>query len=123
MRKKQSSKGKDMPKGNKKRGRKRKKRAFEETRVGFLLQHEAPLEYELIINVSGTICAPSADLIESIGYASINPLFKKPKFRRALIEYRKHGLYVTPRKCRPETELFYIRMRQRNAQLALKQIE
>lgn len=111
------------PKKPKKRGRPRKHRVkkkpgvkrvrhkFEETPIGFLLQHEAPLEYALILGaVEGQ--APTADFIETIGYSSLNPLFKKPKFRRALKAYREHGLYSgRPKKTTPAIELYYIRIR------------
>lgn len=104
------------PKVRKKLGRKRKKRLFEETRVGYFLKHEAPLEYGLIMEVCGNITAPSADLIETIGYTSINLLFKKPKFRKALIEYRKHGVYCgPPKKTSAETLAYYIGVRRNNA--------
>lgn len=100
--------------------RKRKKRLFDETRVGHFLKHEAPLEYGLIMEAGGGVGAPSADLIEAIGYASINPLFKKPKFRRALIDYRKNGLHTgQPKKSNAKLELFYSQMRRRNMQKAL----
>jgi hypothetical protein len=96
-------------------GRKRKKREFEETRLGYFLLHEAPVEYTLITE---TICrrgTPSADLIEQVGYSSTNPLFKKPKFRRALIEYRKYGLYPgPPAKTNAVKEMYYIKMRRRH---------
>lgn len=99
----------------KKLGRKRIKRQFDETRVGYFLKLEAPLEYNLIMEVSGNVSAPSADLIEAIGYASLNLLFKKPKFRRALIEYRKSGLYAgDPKKSCVEKELYYISVRKHN---------
>ena len=89
---------------------------FEETKVGYYLKYEAPLEYELIMKAYGSGKAPSAVLIEQIGYSSLNPLFKKPKFRKALIEYRKHGLYCgKPMKGDVKTELFYMRIRQRNS--------
>ena len=71
----------------------RKKHEFYETRVGYFLALEAPLEYKLIVEASGN-CEPHPDLIEQIGYSSLNPLFKKPKFRRALIEYRQLGCYA-----------------------------
>lgn len=138
MKKKQSSDVSDLRNGNnepkprkkkrkkykprKKLGRKRKKRLFEETRVGHFLKYEAPLEYNLIMEVNGSMAAPSADLIEAIGYASLNLLFRKPKFRKALIEYRKNGLYIIqPRKSKPETELYYIGVRRSNAQKMMKQ--
>lgn len=58
-------------------------------------------------------CTPDPDFIEAIGYASLNPLFKKPKFRRALKEYRLYGLYSgTPKKLTPAVELYYMKIRQ-----------
>ena len=87
------------------------KRRFDQTSVGHFLKYEAPLEYQLLtqIDISG---APSADLIEQLGYASLNPLFKKPKFRRALLEYRQTGLYPKkPKDPGISTELYYIRIR------------
>lgn len=97
----------------KKRGAKRKKRKFEETTIGFLILHEAPLEYALIQEtLNGNV--PDPDFIEEIGYASLNPLFKKNKFRRALKLYRETGLYSgVPKKTTPKTELYYIRLRQK----------
>ena len=104
----------------KQRGRKRLKREFDQTKVGFFLKHEAPIEYELLCNKLCSNRAPSADLIEQIGYSSLNPLFKKAKFRRALIEYRKYGLYSgKPIETDAKTELFYIQLRRRlNAKLS-----
>lgn len=96
----------------KSRGRKRKKRTFDETRIGFFLKHEAPLEYDLIYNQMCGKGAPTADLIEQVGYSSFNPLFKKPKFRRALIEYRQYGLYCgKPISSDAKTEMYYIQLR------------
>ena len=70
------------------------------------------MEYDLIYN---RICgdgAPSADLIEQVGYSSQNPLFKKAKFRKALMEYREYGLYCgRPKKPNAAKEVFYIRLR------------
>lgn len=93
-------------------GRKKKKRTFDETRIGFFLKHEAPLEYDIIFNQICGRSAPTADLIEQVGYASLNPLFKKPKFRKALIEYRKYGLYCgKPVSSDAKTEMYYIQLR------------
>lgn len=76
------------------------------------------MEYSLIVDVYSHKGTPSADLIEQVGYSSANPLFKKPKFRRALIEYRKYGLYPGPHqppiKTDAATELYYIQIRRRN---------
>lgn len=117
----QKQKKQTKSKPRKKLGRKRIKRQFDETRVGYFLKLEAPLEYNLIMEVSGNVSAPSADLIEAIGYASLNLLFKKPKFRRALIEYRKSGLYAgDPKKSCVEKELYYISVRKHNMQKAIQ---
>lgn len=78
-------------------GRKRIKRTFDETFLGCLLKYEAPIEYKLIMDAQGELQAPSADFIETISYASINPLFRKAKFRRALIYYRQRGIYAKHR--------------------------
>lgn len=89
----------------------RQKNEFIETRVGYFLKLEAPLEYDLILQVSGNN-DPHPDLIEMIGYGSMNPLFKKPKFRKALIEYRSVGCYAyRAKQIDPITELSYIKRR------------
>lgn len=93
-------------------GRKRKKRKFDETRIGHLLKHEAPDEYSLVLSVYSPFAAPSADLIEAISYSSSNPLFKKPKFRKALIDYRRFGLYCgEPREDGEAVEKYYSKLR------------
>lgn len=78
-----------------------------------MLKHEAPLEYNLIVSANNmTTYPPAADLIEAISYSSDNPLFRKPKFRRCLIEYRKYGLYSgRPKKANANIELYYIKIR------------
>lgn len=100
-----------------KRGRRRKRRLFSETRVGHFLKYEAPMEYWLLESSypGQKFFCPPADLIEKIGYSSINPLFKKPKFRRALIEYRQTGLYCgQPVSKSPKTIKYYQKIKQRN---------
>jgi hypothetical protein len=93
-------------------GRKRIKRTFDETSIGHFLKHEAPLEYQLIVNSCGAFAAPSPNIIETVSYGSNNPLFRKTKFRRALIKYRKYGLYSgRPIKSTANTELYYIKIR------------
>jgi len=75
------------------------------------------LEYDLIFNQICGNRTPTADLIEQIGYSSLNPLFKKPKFRRALIEYRKYGLYCgKPITSDAKTEMYYILLRRKTNQ-------
>lgn len=98
-------------KSKKKPGRKAIRRKFEETRLGHLLKLEAPTEFDLIVTLGGS-SAPSADLIEQLSYASLNPLFRKAKFRKGLIEYRKTGLYCgKPRQITPQIESYYIKLR------------
>jgi hypothetical protein len=91
-----------------------KLKKFDETRIGFLLKHETPIEYRMLMDVAEfmKLRAPSANLIEAFAYSSSDPLFRKEKFWRALIEYRKCG-------CRPKMalktsvskELYYIHLR------------
>lgn len=88
-------------------GRKRIKRTFDETLLGCLLKYEAPIEYKLIMEAQGDVQAPSADFIEAISYASINPLFRKTKFRRALIYYRQRGIYAKHRNVDLEEVILY----------------
>lgn len=108
----------------KKRGRKRKRRirktsgpkpahrAFYEVRLGYFIQHEAPLEYNIIMEVSGN-SDPTPDLVEAIGYASLNPLFRKSKYRKALMEYREKGCHGRPKRSSVEIELLYAERRRR----------
>lgn len=110
----------------KKRRRKHKKKVgrprgyrlkkFEQTRIGFFLQHEVPIEYQLLKEVTEMMKLryPPAELIESLCYSSDDPFFRKAKFWRCLIEYKKFG-------CRPrfvigtnaQKELYYIRKKLR----------
>ncbi len=93
--------------------KKSKRREFYETRLGYFIQHEAPLEYGIIMDVSGGY-EPNVDMIEALGYASLNPLFRKAKFRRALIEYRKKGCHTHhPKQATAITEFLYIQKRRR----------
>lgn len=98
-------------KRKKRKKKKSKRREFYETRLGYFIQHEAPLEYNIIMDVSGG-CEPNVDMIEALGYASLNPLFRKAKFRRALIEYRKRGCHTHhPKQAAAITEFLYIKKR------------
>ena len=77
----------------------------------YSIQEELDLK-NLITEAIGASFAPSADLIEAVSYSSTNPLFKKNKFRRCLIEYRKTGLYSgQPRKSNANIERYYIKIR------------
>lgn len=104
------------------RGRKRKRRRFDDTRVGHLLKYEAPLEYSLIVGAYAKGGVPSANLIEQVGYISTNPLFRKPKFRKALIEYRKYGLYCgITRDQSADIGVYYFNVRKNTAKKEMKQ--
>ena len=100
------------PLQKRKAGRKRKRRKFSETPLGHFLLNEAPLEYGLIMQSwDNSSTPPSADFIEAVSYASTNPLFRKPKFRRALIAYREFGLYCgAPRKQNVKISKYYKRL-------------
>lgn len=100
---KKKKKPKPKPK-LKKRGRKKILRAFEETTIGYNIKLRAPLEYDLIMNFSGAGEQPEADLIEAIGYASLNPYFRTTTFRKLLIKYRQNGCYQTWPKKPPSPE-------------------
>lgn len=78
--------------GRRKRRGDRKKRLFEETSIGYFLKRYAPLEYSLIVKASAP-APPSPVLIERIGYASLSPIFRTERFHKALIRYRRDGLY------------------------------
>jgi hypothetical protein len=90
----------------------KKKRSFEQTRVGFYIQHEAPIEFDLIMRCTSPNCAPNVYMIENIAYSSSMDLFKTERFWKALKEYRKTGLYpLKPMKSTPELEMYYINLR------------
>ena len=100
---------------SKKRGLKKRKRLFEETKLGFFIQHEAPLEYRILresFDLSNMDVEILAKLIESISYSSGCKLFRKTKFRLALIEFREYGYYA-PKiiKNSVDKELYYMRIR------------
>lgn len=88
-----------------------KPRAFNETVIGYHLQHAAPLEYSLILEASGA-CVPKPELIEAVAYASLNPFFRTAKFHTCLKMYRKFGLRPPkPVKLTARKELYYIKYR------------
>ena len=78
------------------------------------MQHEVPVEYKLLMEVSDflKIRAPSPELIEAIRYASNDTFFKKTKFWRCLIDYKRHGLRP-PYNIQTDAnkELYYIHLR------------
>ena len=96
-----------------KRGRPKgslKQRPFEQTRLGFFLKYEAPIEYELIMRSTpqSAFPKPSIHLIETIAIASHNPVFKKNKYFKYLQEYKEKGLYMKePKLLTEERKKFY----------------
>lgn len=72
------------------------------------------MEYKLLVETAEflKLRAPSAELIEAICYASDDALFRKAKFWRSLMDYKKYGLRP-PRatKTSVERELRYIQAR------------
>ena len=63
-----------------------KKYKFEETKLGFMLKHETPVVYTILMNtLARTSCQePPVELIEVVCRASQDISFEKPKFRRYL---------------------------------------
>lgn len=55
------------------------------------MRYHTPIEFAIVMD-SCKGAAPSADVIESLGYVSENKFFKTALFRRALADYRKNGL-------------------------------
>ena len=109
----QSKKSKSSKKeGGKPKGYSLKK--FDETRIGFLMKHEAPIEYKLLMDVCEFLKynKPPPELIEHIGYASQDTFFRKTKYWRCLKDYRKYGLrppYAVG--TNKNKELYYIHIR------------
>lgn len=61
---------------------------FDMTRLGYMLKTKANLEYNLIMSITKSGYMPLADVIETLSYSSINPVFRSVAFRKALIAYR-----------------------------------
>lgn len=100
-----------------------KKFKFEETKLGFLLKYETPLEYELIINSIpfNPFPEPPIEVIEIVTRASKDPTFKKGKFFRYLEEYRIHGLCCRrAKKLTPERMFYYESIRDKKMELFIK---
>jgi hypothetical protein len=113
----------NLHKRQKKDGRPRgtlKRFQFEETRLGFMIKHEAPVVFNIIMNLtSGSIFpAPSCELIKLVCGASRDPSFKKAKFRRYLSEYETTGLYCKRGKeLTPNRKLYYETIRKKKMKL------
>lgn len=91
-----------------------KKYKFEETKLGFMLKHETPVVYSILMNtLIRTSCSePPVEVIEVVCRASKDNSFVKPKFRRYLKEYALFGLYChRAKRMTPEREIYYKRIR------------
>ena len=62
--------------------------------LGYNLRLNAPLEFDLIMQVVGVNGVPDADLVEAVSYSSKNLYFRTADFRRVLILYRNEGCYA-----------------------------
>lgn len=110
-----------LRKKSKKKPRKRKKAKpkqirnerclFEQTPIGYIIQHECPIEWQFIMDVRQTRgMSVNADFLENFAYTSDNPVFRTERFRRALMDFREYG-YSTPNKMEfdIDRELRYIK--------------
>lgn len=80
-----------------------------------MLKHETPVVYGILMNtlVRNSCSEPPVEMIEVVCRASRDASFKKPKFRRYLEEYARHGLYChRPKRMTPEREVYYAHIRQ-----------
>ena len=79
------------PKGTKAR------RQFDETKLGFIIKYEAPLEYDMIMKTcpDSNFPEPDIDLIEAIANISTDKLFSKPIFWRYFDIYKRDGCFAT----------------------------
>lgn len=93
-----------------------KKYHFEQTPLGFMLKHEIPALYEVIMRMSKDVPypEPKIHLIEIACNASDDPSLKKPKFHRYLERYRKEGIYCKrPKVLTAERAEFYEKLYQK----------
>ena len=92
------------PKKRKKRRKKAKRRdrsrcKFEQTPVGYLIKHACPLEWSMIEKLQENgIRRITPNFLESLCYTSESLVFKTETYRKALIDYRKHGLSTRDKK-------------------------
>lgn len=93
-----------------------KKYPFEQTKLGFMLKHELPALYEVIMRMTPDVPypEPKIHLIEIVCNASDDPSLKKPKFGRYLERYRKEGIYCKrPVLLTPQRAEFYEKLYQK----------
>lgn len=93
-----------------------KKYRFEQTRLGFMLKHEVPAVYEIILRMSpkAPLTEPKVKLIELVCCASKEPLLQTKRFARYLKEYRRVGICCGRAKLlTPQREAYYKKKREK----------
>lgn len=85
----------------------RKRRRFEQTRVGYILKWESTSEYETVMQAAPNKPSdpPAYELILAITKASADPIFKTKRFISALEDYRVNGLYTRPKPSPTKSQL------------------
>ena len=60
----------------------RQRRKFEETKLGFVIKYEAPIEYDIIMSscTTGAFPEPDVGVFEVVAKASIDRFLKKPGY-------------------------------------------
>lgn len=100
-----------------------KRYKFSETKLGFMLKYETPVEYDLIIEHTqgGEKGEPTVAIIETIASASTDPSFKKEKFKRYLDLYKAKGLYIgRAKKMTDERKVYYEKIRKTKLKMYIK---
>lgn len=100
-----------------------KKFQFEQTRLGFMIKHEAPVCFRIIMNLTpkATFPEPSCEVIRIVCKASRDPSFGKAKFKRYLAEYASTGLYCKRgKKITPKRDAYYRAIRLKKMSLFIR---
>lgn len=71
--------------------------------MGFILRHESPVEWGMILVMRKTLRKISLPIIEQITSRASNPLFLSQRYKEAVEDFRQYGLY-TPNKRTLDTE-------------------
>ena len=100
-----------------------KKFQFEQTRLGFMIKHEAPVSFRIIMNLTpkAIFPEPSCEVIRIVCKASRDPSFGKAKFKRYLAEYASTGLYCKRgKKITPKRDTYYRAIRLKKMSLFIR---
>ena len=87
------------PRKNRTKARKKEKRLqkrhrsvpFRQTPLGNFLATQCPVEYELLYESAVLTGRIDINVIEAFSYTSDNPAFRTTAFRKALVDFRRHG--------------------------------